>query len=272
MMIFFRIVVFVLLTLLTQVGGVIYLLCIPLYKKVKGWFSGWKRPVANLSFFLGVYLLASFTLIPLLARITGRVPLPLIQEKGVEPLAILTCVMNRHYVRSEVREVLFQCATELRKKHPDAIVSYLDGNFPFVNGFPLLPHWSHNDGKKLDLAFFYTESEKEVNGEALTYLGYGGFEEPRSAEVNTAEQCRKRGAFQYGMTGWFATNRKKGHLKFDEKRTGALIRLLAQKAQVQKIFIEPHLRNRLGLSAVGKVRFHGCHAVRHDDHIHFQLR
>ncbi|MFT5619364.1 MAG: hypothetical protein ACI85I_002607, partial [Arenicella sp.] len=38
-----------------------------------------------------------------------------------------------------------------------------------------------------------------------------------------------------------------------------------------KVFIEPHLKTRLGLENYSKIRFHGCQAVRHDDHIHVQL-
>ncbi len=34
---------------------------------------------------------------------------------------------------------------------------------------------------------------------------------------------------------------------------------------------KPHLKTRLKLSSA-KIRFHGCQAVRHDDHIHVQLR
>jgi len=38
-----------------------------------------------------------------------------------------------------------------------------------------------------------------------------------------------------------------------------------------KIFIEPHLVKRLKLAS-NKIRFQGCRAVRHDDHLHVQLR
>ena len=44
------------------------------------------------------------------------------------------------------------------------------------------------------------------------------------------------------------------------------------KKEIRKddnIFIEPHLKNRLKIGN-NRIRFHGCKAVRHDDHIHFQ--
>ncbi|MGL4321023.1 MAG: hypothetical protein ACRCS3_09185, partial [Paracoccaceae bacterium] len=56
----------------------------------------------------------------------------------------------------------------------------------------------------------------------------------------------------------------------DGPRTAALIRLLAADPRVAKVFVEPPLAAALGLSDP-KIRFQGCRAARHDDHIHFQL-
>ncbi|MBB3160132.1 hypothetical protein FHS25_000564 [Rhizobium laguerreae] len=39
---------------------------------------------------------------------------------------------------------------------------------------------------------------------------------------------------------------------------------------LRKIFIEPHLKNALGI-ADSHIRFQGCRAARHDDHIHIQV-
>ena len=61
-------------------------------------------------------------------------------------------------------------------------------------------------------------------------------------------------------------------LQFDAVRTAALIRLLAQQPWTEKIFVEPHLVTRLHLRNFPSIRFHGCRAVRHDDHIHLQIR
>jgi murein endopeptidase len=49
-----------------------------------------------------------------------------------------------------------------------------------------------------------------------------------------------------------------------------LVEILASEKSIGKIFIEPHLKTRLKLTTP-KIRFHGCRAVRHDDHIHVQL-
>jgi len=50
-----------------------------------------------------------------------------------------------------------------------------------------------------------------------------------------------------------------------------LIATLSKHPDTGKIFIEPHLKSRLGFANDSKVRFHGCAAVRHDDHIHIEL-
>ena len=36
-------------------------------------------------------------------------------------------------------------------------------------------------------------------------------------------------------------------------------------------WLEPHLKNRLGITH-SKLRFQGCQAVRHDDHIDVQMK
>lgn len=48
------------------------------------------------------------------------------------------------------------------------------------------------------------------------------------------------------------------------------LRILSAEPRVMKIFVEPHLQRKLG-AYDAKIRFQGCRAARHDDHIHFQL-
>lgn len=61
------------------------------------------------------------------------------------------------------------------------------------------------------------------------------------------------------------------NMVFLEEANRYLLIELAKHPKVRKIFIEPHLKERLGLSQYDKIRFHGCHAVRHDDHIHIEI-
>ena len=65
--------------------------------------------------------------------------------------------------------------------------------------------------------------------------------------------------------------KEKAEFEFDEKKTADFIKSCASSPFIKKIFIEPHLKSRLELSGYKKVRYHGCQAVRHDDHIHIQL-
>jgi murein endopeptidase len=53
-------------------------------------------------------------------------------------------------------------------------------------------------------------------------------------------------------------------------RIAALINLFTADPRVIKIFVEPPLATRFNLSDP-KIRFQGCRAARHDDHIHIQL-
>jgi hypothetical protein len=58
--------------------------------------------------------------------------------------------------------------------------------------------------------------------------------------------------------------------EMDPVRTRFLLAALAASPKIQKILIEPHLKIRLGIRSP-KVRFQGCRAARHDDHIHAQV-
>lgn len=178
--------------------------------------------------------------------------------------------MNRHYVIPALRDVVTQASLAIEKKHTGSIVNYLDGGFPFYDGFPLLPHLSHNDGRKLDIAFFY----KDVNGSKLddapSVIGYGVYESPRTSEVNYPERCASKGFWQYGIMERIVSQSKKRDYIFDANRTADFVNIVSKNKDVQKIFIEPHLKERLKLRSA-KIRFHGCQAVRHDDHIHVQI-
>jgi hypothetical protein len=60
----------------------------------------------------------------------------------------------------------------------------------------------------------------------------------------------------------------------EPERTGAALRWLTtegQRAGIERIFIEPYLAARLGVSSP-LLGFQGCRAARHDDHIHIQIK
>ncbi len=260
------------LTLLTQVGGLVYLGSLLVNKPIRKRTT--KKGVAFLlkfSSFIILYLVTTLLIVPLLAKPFGRVPLPLTETRHLRPINVLTCVLNRHYVRPELGRVALDVAESMNEKYPGAVVNYLDANFPFFNGFPLMPHLSHKDGKKLDLAFCYQDSEtQQPTNRAPSFIGYGICEEPLSGEENTAAFCAEKGYWQYSVLKQVVPQSSKSRFLFDAPRTQTLVQLFAARPAIGKIFIEPHLKSRLHLSSP-KIRFHGCRAVRHDDHLHVQL-
>ena len=160
----------------------------------------------------------------------------------------------------------------MNEKFPGTTVNYLEANFPFINKFPLVPHLSHNDGKKLDLSFCYRDSKtNETTNDCPSFIGYGICEEPRPNEKNTADYCADKGNWQYSFLSNVISQDSKQDFAFDNDKTKELVTLFAKQSTIGKIFIEPHLKTRLNLASE-KIRFHGCHAVRHDDHIHIQLK
>lgn len=261
------------LTVLTQVGGLIFLVSLIPHKLIdKKIGKRLARVTAKFFSFLILYLLTIFIIVPIVARPLGRVPLPLMETNYLRPLTFWTCLFNRNYVKPELRDAAFKVASKMNDKYPGTVVNYLDASFPFIDGFPLPPHLSHNDGKKLDVAFSYIDNRtgKQTN-KCPSLIGYGICEGPKPNEVNRPEYCAKKGYWQYNILQEIIPQARKSLFAFDSPRTKDLVNYFARQKEVGKIFIEPHLKERLGLTS-NKIRLHGCQAVRHDDHLHIQLK
>ncbi|NHM08323.1 hypothetical protein G4D82_13930 [Flavobacterium sp. CYK-4] len=261
------------MTVLTQVGGLVYLLSILTHKLTDKWTNNkYLKATYRFTSFLTLYCLTTFLIVPVIAKPFGRVPLPLTETNYLQPLNILTCFLNRNYVRPELKQTAFEVATKMNDKFPGTTTNYLDANFPFIDKFPLIPHLSHNDGKKLDLSFCYRDTKTgEPTNECPSFIGYGICEEPRPDEKNTADFCAYKGYWQYSFLTKVISQDSKRDFTFDSDKTRELVNLFATQPTIDKIFIEPHLKTRLNLIS-DKIRFHGCQAVRHDDHIHIQLK
>ncbi|PHI19262.1 hypothetical protein CEQ90_13700 [Lewinellaceae bacterium SD302] len=268
-----RSLLFAVLTITSQVGGLVYLIYYPLGRRIAGKVkNAWLSRLTRLAIFSGLMLLTSLVIVPPLARQFGRVPLPLSanSEHPLRPGSWFFVVANRHYVKSPLADLLKETANQLALKYSGAELLYLDAGFPFFTGFPLLPHLSHDDGEKADLAFVYRKGDSPQWQTSLaTLLGYGFYTGPRGEEFDMPERCASQGYWQYDLLGKMAF--KHPDYTFDEAANTYLIRTLVRDKRVRKVFIEPHLKTRLGLSERAKVRFHGCRAVRHDDHIHVEL-
>lgn len=239
-----HLVLFIFLTLLTQLGGLAWVIALRFRRTL-------------LAFLLAYAALwaAAYTFSP-------RTPIPCFGEP-LRMQSVLYCAMNRHYVTPELASVAQDAATRMASAHPGTITLALDGSFPFLNGMPLIPHLSHDDGEKLDLAFYYTTPDGTyLPGKTRSPLGYFAF------EMTPPEECPQNTVTLRWNLGWLQPLWPDRPL--DALRTTALIRTLAADPRVAKVFVEPPLASTLGLSDP-KIRFQGCRAARHDDHIHFQL-
>jgi hypothetical protein len=255
-------ILFIILTILTQIGGVILLLSI--------WLSNiWKINSKFKVFFifLMLYLILTFLIVPHIAPIFGREKV--IDNNQIEPTNYMTILLNRNYVRPKVNNLLEETAKHLNSKNIK--IKYLDTSFPFIDNFPLFPHLSHNDGKKIDISFIYQNKNGVITNDKKSISGYGVFVPPRKGEYNQTKSCKSRGYFQYDYPKYLTFGRINNELIFSEKGTKELINALLKSKKLGKLFIEPNLKSRLRLND-NRVRNHGCRAVRHDDHIHIQLK
>ncbi len=255
-------VLFIALTLLTQIGGIVYLLSIAVNHILK---SG--SILKKLCVFLGIYFLFTLLIVPLIAPSFGREKV--IHNNKISPTNYSTVLLNRNYVSPKLNRLLRKAGEKLNDTPVE--IHYLDANFPFINKFPLLPHLSHNDGKKIDLSLIYKTKDGKISTDQKSISGYGVFEVPRGKEHNQPEMCKKKDHFQYDYPKYLTLGKINVELEFSKKGTKKLIQSLLAQKELGKLFIEPHLKQRLGLN-YSKVRYHGCHAVRHDDHIHVEIQ
>ncbi len=181
----------------------------------------------------------------------------------------MTVLLNRNYVRPKLNELLNQTQKELSRTNIK--IYYLDANFPFINKFPLLPHLSHNDGKKIDLSLIYETNSGKITEKQKSISGYGVFENPKNNEYNQIEKCLRNGYFQYDYPKYMTFGKINKELTFSKKGTKRLIKSILKNKNLGKLFIEPHLKSRMNLKN-NRIRYHGCRSVRHDDHIHVQLK
>lgn len=239
------------LTLLTQLGGIAWAMALAYRKGRLAFFA---------AFVLGYGLLLGAA--QMAAPYFGRVPLPCFGDV-LRVQSPLYCVMMRNFVTPDVRAVAVEAAQAVAAEFPGTVTLALDGNFPFFNGIPLLPHLSHDDGDKLDFAFYYTSPEGVyLPGETASPIGYFAF------EPTGKETCPPAFPTLRWDMGWFQPFNRA--LPLDSARTQRLVRVLLDDPRVSKVFLEPSLAARLVVSG-DKLRFQGCRAARHDDHIHMQL-
>jgi hypothetical protein len=260
----FLLVLILLLTAITQIGGLVLWLCTPGFGWVERRFSR-RHPLVRtfLSFglFAAAYLAFSLAVVPL-AGLSGRVPLPCgwIGAADIAPATRLTCLANRHFVSLPTQQALHTINARFSAGNSGYRIIYLDAGFPLFDGFPMIPHLSHGDGRKIDLALIYNNRTTSPSP-----VGYWAYIQPRPTD---SQPCA-------GGSGWLRWDLEWlqpmfGKPVLDEDKTRSLLITLANAPEVRRIFIEPHLKQRMGLTST-KIRFQGCRAARHDDHIHVEF-
>ena len=252
----------VFLTIITQIGGVIYLITLLLVRNKEG------RRTKRMFTFSAIYLFSTFLIVPYVAPMFGREKIR--DTEAVKAHSFVYKLANRNYVTPTLNATLQKIGDDFSKRFPGSTLVYLDANFPFFDRFPLLPHLSHNDGKKVDVSLIYQTKDGQLTNKKPSVSGYGVFEAPKKGEYDQIAICKKKNWF-YDFPKYLTFGTINNGIEFSAKGTRELLRVISKQSAIGKIFLEPHLKNRLNLTNQ-KVRFHGCRAVRHDDHIHIQLR
>ncbi len=235
-----------LLTALTQIGGLAWALSLLTARR---WLA---FPLLYLCLTLAAHQLAP---------LAGRQALPCWSDGALRLQSPLYCALNRNYASPDLIRVADDLSKHMAARHPGTVTLVLDANFPFLDGFPLLPHLSHKDGRKLDIAFWYEDQGAYLPGVTKSPLGYFAFEPGPTDCPNTNLTLRWNLAWL--QTLWPAYT-------LDQTRMRTALRWLGADPRVARVFLEPHLRQSLGVSAPN-FGFQGCRAARHDDHIHIQI-
>ena len=242
----FHLIFTIFLTLLTQLGGLAWLFALCFRRRI---------------FVFAVTYAALSIGALMVAPMFGREPISCISENTFRMKSALYCALNRQYVTPELEAVLQDFSTALEHEFPETTTLVLDANFPFISGFPLLPHLSHNDGRKVDLAFFYSDNGEFLPDVTRSPLGYFAFEDGPTNCPDRSLSLRWDFSWLQGVWPVY---------QLEPKRMKMALTLLSADERVRKVFIEPHLASRFQVQS-SKIRFQGCRAARHDDHIHLQL-
>lgn len=193
----------------------------------------------------------------------GLVTLPCDGSTPLEPVKDRYCRLDRHFVTPAARDALVAAAEAVTAHYPDEVLRFMDASgADGVKPFP--PHLSHGDGRQIDLGLYYTDRAGRPLANFPDTTRYGGYwpaEPPRPGEQIACPGGRVGRAEKPDPPA----NRP---WRLDEAKTRALVEALIADPRVRRILIEPHLERRLGLWGHPKLRFAGCQAARHDDHLH----
>lgn len=191
----------------------------------------------------------------------GLVSLPCDGSEPMAPAVSRYCRLDRHFMTPSGRDALVDAGRELANRYPGATLKFMDASGP-DGETPFHPHLSHGDGRQIDLALFYETLEGEPMSEFpdMARGGYRAAEPPRPGDPVMCVGINRSGdkPDPPADRNW----------RLDDERTRALVEILIADPRVRRVLIEPHLERRFGLWGHPKLRFAGCQAARHDDHLH----
>ena len=189
----------------------------------------------------------------------GLVTLPCDGKGPLRPHIGAYCWLGRAWVTPQARAALVAIADRFVRRHPDSVVLFMDASGASGKK-PFAPHLSHGDGREVDLAVFYRTPAGLALTRPPTLNGYSAYEPPRPGDPVACKAGQRPGdrGDPPASRGW----------RLDDGRTRDLVALLSADARVRRVLIEPHLKHRFGMDRDIRLRFAGCWAARHDDHIH----
>ena len=235
----------IVLTALTQVGGAVWLLALIL----RG--TGPARVLRH-----GFLLISLYTAFSVgawaLSPVFGRVALPCFgtDVAGLRAERLAFCVMNRSYVVPELADELVLVGQALATEGYE--LRTLDAGFPIP--MPMVPHLTHAAGRAVDIAL-------PLDGMRAPF-GYFAFVQPQEGDTQPCDG-------QIGRLRWDLPGLQPATVTLDEGALRAQLTAILDRPRLE-VLIEPHLEARLGFDSP-RLRFQGCHAARHDDHIHIRL-
>lgn len=194
--------------------------------------------------------------------LAGLVPLPCDGSEPMAPAHPQYCRRGRVFVRPEVRDSLIEAAREMERRFPGTRMIFMDASG--ADGVvPFEPHLSHGDGRQVDISLFYVGLDgSAIHGRppGSRPNGYGNYEPPRPGDPQPCQGVDRPNDDRDPPAdrAW----------RLDEARSRALTEILVADERVRRILIEPHLERRWDLEGEPKLRFAGCQAARHDDHLH----
>ena len=115
----YKLFLFVFLTAITQIGGIVYLISLLISKK---WNK--KLKFKNLIIFTTIYLVSTLLIVPLIAPILGREKVK--DSEKIKPTNYMTILLNRNYLRPKLNELLSKTEKELSGTNIE--IHYLDAS------------------------------------------------------------------------------------------------------------------------------------------------